>query len=252
MLQSTPEKGRAERVEAATAAWEAANWASFPEWEHQIVTGPRPAIYTCFNESDLLVSRRLLRRLRLSDEREALRGGQHQRSERGRVPGRLPDRTGRGDPLPGRARDPRAAGVGAGSGEGRPRQGPTELKVHLLGPADPPSMARFNQAVGRPVRVDATPVTSASPAVRATSPASVRRRPRKPRRKPSWRPAGGRQRALRPGGRRPAHGLTRAPARGLRAHRRTRSREATASRDLRLRGPNTSGRSVPPITFAQG
>jgi CDP-glycerol glycerophosphotransferase (TagB/SpsB family) len=43
-------------VARATAAWERAYWASLPEWEHQVVTDARPALYACFNQADLLVS----------------------------------------------------------------------------------------------------------------------------------------------------------------------------------------------------
>jgi hypothetical protein len=56
LAQSTPEPGRAEAVARATAAWEEAYWASLPEGEHQIVTDVRPALYSCFNHADLLVS----------------------------------------------------------------------------------------------------------------------------------------------------------------------------------------------------
>ncbi|WP_373413143.1 hypothetical protein [Streptomyces sp. NRRL B-24085] len=56
LLQSTPEPGRAEAVARATAAWERAYWASLPEWEHQVVTDVRPALYACFNRADLLIS----------------------------------------------------------------------------------------------------------------------------------------------------------------------------------------------------
>ncbi|MFF4028607.1 hypothetical protein ACFYZ2_02365 [Streptomyces sviceus] len=56
LLQSTPEPGRAEAVTRATAAWERAYWASLPEWEHQVVTDARPALYACFNRADLLIS----------------------------------------------------------------------------------------------------------------------------------------------------------------------------------------------------
>ncbi len=56
LLQSTPEPGRAEAVARATEAWEEAYWASLPEWEHQVVTDVRPALYACFNRADLLVS----------------------------------------------------------------------------------------------------------------------------------------------------------------------------------------------------
>jgi hypothetical protein len=56
LLQAAPEPGRADAVARATAAWEEAYWASLPEWEHQIVTTARPALYACFNVADLLIS----------------------------------------------------------------------------------------------------------------------------------------------------------------------------------------------------
>jgi hypothetical protein len=56
LLQSAPEPGRAEAVARATAAWEEAYWAALPEWEHQVVTDARPALYACFNRADLLIS----------------------------------------------------------------------------------------------------------------------------------------------------------------------------------------------------
>jgi hypothetical protein len=55
-VQGPPQPGRAEALAAATQAWEAAYWATRPMWEHQIITGPRPALYACFNVADLLVS----------------------------------------------------------------------------------------------------------------------------------------------------------------------------------------------------
>ncbi|MHC0433384.1 hypothetical protein ACX6XY_24920 [Streptomyces sp. O3] len=56
LRQGRPEPGRAAAVADAQAAWEAAYWASLPEWEHQIVTGARPPLYACFNQADLLIS----------------------------------------------------------------------------------------------------------------------------------------------------------------------------------------------------
>ncbi|MGV4885342.1 hypothetical protein ACSR0Z_01765 [Streptomyces viridosporus] len=56
LVQSAPEPGRAQAVARATAAWEEAYWASLPEGEHQIVTDARPALYACFDISDLLIS----------------------------------------------------------------------------------------------------------------------------------------------------------------------------------------------------
>lgn len=56
LAQSTPEPGRAEAVAEATAAWEEAYWGALPEWEHQVVLGPRLTLFCCFNRCDLLVS----------------------------------------------------------------------------------------------------------------------------------------------------------------------------------------------------
>jgi hypothetical protein len=56
LLQSAPEPGRAAAVAEASASWDAAFWASLPEDEHQIITGPRPALYSCFDQADLLIS----------------------------------------------------------------------------------------------------------------------------------------------------------------------------------------------------
>ncbi|SCK19879.1 hypothetical protein H181DRAFT_01433 [Streptomyces sp. WMMB 714] len=146
MLQSTPEKGRAERVAAATAAWEAAFWASFPEWEHQIVTGPRPAIYSCFNQADLLISDvssvvsdyltsekpyAVANTSGLSEDDfragfPTVRAASILSPDAAEIPALLES-----------VRDPAKDTLAAARGE---------LKVHLLGPADPPSMARFNQA----------------------------------------------------------------------------------------------------------
>ncbi|MEV5544686.1 hypothetical protein AB0L35_00905 [Streptomyces sp. NPDC052309] len=56
LRQSEPAPGRAGEVARATAAWEEAYWASLPEWEHQVVTDARPALYSCFNRADLLIS----------------------------------------------------------------------------------------------------------------------------------------------------------------------------------------------------
>ena len=56
LLQSVPQPGRGDAVRAATAAWEEAYWASLPDGEHQVVTDARPTIYDCFNRADLLIS----------------------------------------------------------------------------------------------------------------------------------------------------------------------------------------------------
>ncbi|MFE9253557.1 hypothetical protein [Streptomyces sp. NPDC006879] len=55
-LQGAPVADHALAVEEATAAWEAAYWDAQEDGGHQVCTGPRPALYSCFNEADLLIS----------------------------------------------------------------------------------------------------------------------------------------------------------------------------------------------------
>ncbi|UED86482.1 hypothetical protein [Streptomyces profundus] len=56
MWQSAPEPGRTEAVAAAARAWRAAFWAAQPPEGHLVLTGPRPDLYSCFNQVDLLIS----------------------------------------------------------------------------------------------------------------------------------------------------------------------------------------------------
>ncbi|MFJ6214352.1 hypothetical protein ACIQGZ_13615 [Streptomyces sp. NPDC092296] len=56
LRQGVPAPGRAATLAAATLAWERAYWAALPDWEHQVITGSRPALFTCFNQADLLIS----------------------------------------------------------------------------------------------------------------------------------------------------------------------------------------------------
>ncbi|MFE0102979.1 hypothetical protein [Streptomyces sp. NPDC059009] len=146
LLQGSPKGDRQRAVAEATAAWEAAYWASFPEWEHQIVTGPRPAIFTCFNAADLLISDvSSVVSDWLSSEKPyavANTSGMSEAEFRAGFP------------------TVRAAAILSPSAEGVPAllesvrnpatdpyaEDRAELKEHLLGPSDPPSLARFNAA----------------------------------------------------------------------------------------------------------
>ncbi|MEX2981578.1 hypothetical protein [Streptomyces sp. C36] len=146
LLQGTPEKGRAATVEAATAAWEAAYWASLPEWEHQIITTARPALFNCFNESDLLISdvSSVVSDYLISEKPYAVANtsGMSEEEFRANFPTVsaatiLTPEAGEVAGLLAAVRDPALDGLA----EAR-----AELKVQLLGPADPPSLVRFNAA----------------------------------------------------------------------------------------------------------
>jgi hypothetical protein len=55
-LQTTPEPGRADAVATASRAWRKAYWTAQATTGHLVLTGPRPDIYSCFNQADLLIS----------------------------------------------------------------------------------------------------------------------------------------------------------------------------------------------------
>ncbi|NBE50532.1 hypothetical protein [Streptomyces boluensis] len=147
MLQSAPSEDREAAVAAATAAWETAYWSSFPEWEHQIITTARPAIFSCFNQADLLISDvSSVVSDWLSSEKPyavANTSGMAEAEFRAGFP------TVRAATI----LSPEADGVPALMEAVRhPEDDPyagsrAELKEHLLGPSDPPSIDRFNAAI---------------------------------------------------------------------------------------------------------
>jgi hypothetical protein len=147
LVQSAPEPGRAEAVARATAAWEEAYWASLPAGEHQIVTDARPTLYSCFNVSDLLISdvSSVISDFLASEKPYAVANtsGLSEDAFRTAFPTVVaatvltPDAAGVPDLLE-TVRHPEHDELA----EAR-----TELKLRLLGPAEPTSQERFNEAV---------------------------------------------------------------------------------------------------------
>lgn len=146
LAQSTPPAGRAEAVAAATDAWEDAYWESLPDWEHQIITTPQPALYACFNQADLLISdvSSVVTDYLASEKPYAVANTSE-----------LPEDAFREAFPTVRAATiltPDAEGVTALLHSVRNPEHDTlvrsraELKLHLLGPSDPPSLERFNEA----------------------------------------------------------------------------------------------------------
>ncbi|MEU6824941.1 hypothetical protein ABZ921_30295 [Streptomyces atriruber] len=146
MLQGAPEGDQQAQVAAATAAWETAFWASFPEWEHQIITTARPAIFNCFNQADLLISDvSSVVSDWLSSEKPyavANTAGMTEAEFRASFP----------TASAATILTPEADGVAALLAAVRApeldshAEARAELKEHLLGPSDPPSLVRFNAA----------------------------------------------------------------------------------------------------------
>uniref|UniRef100_UPI0031E0C704 hypothetical protein n=1 Tax=Streptomyces hawaiiensis TaxID=67305 RepID=UPI0031E0C704 len=147
LVQSAPEPGRAEAVARATAAWEEAYWASLPAGEHQIVTDARPALYSCFNVADLLISdvSSVISDFLASEKPYAVANtsGLSEEAFRTAFPTVVaatvltPDAAGVPDLLE-TVRHPERDELA----EAR-----AELKLRLLGPAEPTSQERFNEAV---------------------------------------------------------------------------------------------------------
>ncbi len=146
LLQTVPEPGRAADVAAATTDWETAYWASFPAWEHLVITEARPTVYACFNVADLLVSdvSSVISDYLASEKPYAVANTSG-----------LPEQDFR-DTFPtvraSAVLTPDASGVPALLESVRDPEKDTyvkaraELKLHLLGPSDPPSVERFNEA----------------------------------------------------------------------------------------------------------
>ncbi|MGW0843547.1 hypothetical protein ACWD26_26040 [Streptomyces sp. NPDC002787] len=147
LLQGTPSGDREAAISEATLAWERAYWASFPEWEHLIVTEARPAIFACFNVSDLLISDvSSVVSDWLSSEKPysvANTCGLPEAAFRAAFP----------TVSAGVVLTPKAGGVPAlldavrNPEKDQFTKARAELKEQLLGPSDPPSLVRFDSAV---------------------------------------------------------------------------------------------------------
>ncbi|MBT2386302.1 hypothetical protein [Streptomyces sp. ISL-11] len=146
LLQGAPEKGRAATVEAATVAWEAAYWASLPEWEHQVITAARPALYTCFNQSDLLISdvSSVVSDYLISEKPYAVANTSGLAEDEFRAV--FPTVSAATILSPEAEQVPALLAEVRGTGQDAHAAARAALKVQLLGPSDPPSLVRFNQA----------------------------------------------------------------------------------------------------------
>ncbi|RFU87019.1 hypothetical protein DY218_09325 [Streptomyces triticagri] len=147
LLQGVPDGSREAAVAVATEAWEAAYWASLPDWEHQIITDARPGIFTCFNQADLLISdvSSVVSDYLTSEKPYAVANtsGMSEAEFRSSFPtvSAATILSPAADEVPGlldTVRNPE---------KDRHAAARAELKEHLLGPADPPSLVRFNDAV---------------------------------------------------------------------------------------------------------
>ncbi|MCX5081671.1 hypothetical protein ACFC18_22105 [Streptomyces sp. NPDC056121] len=147
MLQGAPDGDRQAAVAEATAAWEAAYWASFPEWEHLVITDARPAIFTCFNQADVLISDvSSVVSDWLTSEKPYAVANTSGMSESDFRAG-FPTVSAATILTPAATEVPALLAAVRAPETDSHAEARAELKEHLLGPSDPPSLDRFNDAV---------------------------------------------------------------------------------------------------------
>ncbi|MFG2512997.1 hypothetical protein [Streptomyces sp. NPDC048584] len=147
LVRPGPVPGRAEAVARVTAAWEEAYWASLPDNGHRVIADARPSLYACFNVADLLISdvSSVITDFLASGKPYAVANT-----------GDLPEpafRTAFPTVAAATVLTPDAAGVPALLDAVRHPErdelaaARAELKLRLLGPAEPASQERFGAAV---------------------------------------------------------------------------------------------------------
>ncbi|GGO57616.1 hypothetical protein GCM10012287_53910 [Streptomyces daqingensis] len=145
--QRAPVDPPAARVLEAVEAWEECFWRAHAPDEHLVLAGPRPGVYACFNQADVLVSdvSSVVSDYLTSGKPYAVVNttGLPEESFRTAFPTvrAATVLTPAADGLPAlleAARNPEADTM---------REARAELRAHLLGPDDPPALTRFSRAV---------------------------------------------------------------------------------------------------------
>jgi hypothetical protein len=145
--QTVPPPGRAAAVDAATDAWRDAFWAAQPPGAHLILTGSRPDIYSCFNQADLLITdvSSVVADFLASAKPYAVvnTGGRSEAEFRAANP------TVRAATVvgPDAAEVPALLRSATEPGQDTLAKERQALREHLLGPGDPPSLVRFQDAM---------------------------------------------------------------------------------------------------------
>ncbi|MEU9335923.1 hypothetical protein AB0D49_22535 [Streptomyces sp. NPDC048290] len=136
-----------EEIAALRTAWNETYWNTFPSWQHQVITGPEPRLYDCFNVSDAMVSDISSvvsdfiasgKPYAVTDSAELGTEEFRRQNTAVRAAVILTNAADGLDGLLAAVHDPSTDPLAAER---------TELKRYLLGPAEPPSIVQFNTAV---------------------------------------------------------------------------------------------------------
>jgi len=156
-----------------TDQWHAAYWQSQEPWRHRVVTGPRPALYDCFDHADLLISdiSSVIADFIASGKPYAVANpdGRDEDEFRAEFPTTAAAYLIDADCLA----LPDVIAETTGPGPDRLAGARRDLKGYLLGPDHPDALTRFNNAIGalaarvtRPAQAAPAYPVSAAPAVR--------------------------------------------------------------------------------------
>ncbi|WP_411144793.1 hypothetical protein [Streptomyces sp. x-80] len=137
------------KLEALQSRWHKAFWESKPPWEHLVIQGNTPTLYDCFDQSDLLISDissvvsdfvASLKPYALTDTAEVGEYWFRRQNTVARAAYLLTaDASGIQE----------LVDVLFEDGPDRLREDRVQLRDYLLGPAEPPSLERFNEALRR-------------------------------------------------------------------------------------------------------
>lgn len=154
------------------AAWHRLYWSSAGGPRHRVITGPRPAVYECFNQSNVLISdiSSVVSDFIATGKPYLVTnpGGLAEDDFRAKFPSAAaayligPDCAG-------------LAGIGAlaaGNGDDPLAGERRQLKRYLLGPDSPDAQTRFNEAAARLAECARNPVASQAADARSGSPAA--------------------------------------------------------------------------------
>jgi len=169
----TPDPQAEEEWRRLEAAWHRLYWSSEGGSRHRVITGPRPTVYECFNQSDMLISDissvvsdfiatakpyMVTNPVGLADD-----------DFRAKFPSAAaayligPDCAGLAD----------ICALAAGNGDDPLAEDRRKLRVYLLGPDSPDAQTRFNDAAARLAERAGKPVASQAVDARSGSPAAA-------------------------------------------------------------------------------
>jgi hypothetical protein len=167
-----PDPQAEEEWQQLEAAWHRLYWSSEGGSRHRVITGPRPTLYECFNQSDMLISDissvvsdfiatgkpyMVTNAAGLADD-----------DFRAKFPSAAaayligPDCAGLAD----------IGALAAGNGDDRLAEDRRKLRCYLLGPDSPDAQTRFNDATARLAERAGKPVASQAVDARPGSPAA--------------------------------------------------------------------------------